>query len=47
MLPPLFEGDGQIHPELLEAAKAELNQYLEEELYVCPIPPDVKPSSKK
>lgn len=35
------------HPELLEAAKAELNQYLAEEPYVCPIPADVKPSARK
>ncbi|WP_282935972.1 M20 family metallopeptidase [Paenibacillus sp. RC67] len=35
------------NPELLEAAKAELNQYLEVEPYVCPIPADVKPSAVK
>ncbi|WP_028552920.1 M20 family metallopeptidase [Paenibacillus sp. UNC451MF] len=35
------------NPELLEAAKAELNQYLDEEPYVCPIPADVKPSAIK
>ncbi|GAA4847197.1 M20 family metallopeptidase [Paenibacillus vulneris] len=35
------------NPELLEAAKAELNRHLEDEPYVCPIPADVKPSAIK
>lgn len=35
------------NPELLEAAKAELQQHLAEEPYVCPIPADVKPSAVK
>lgn len=36
--------DALMNPEIIEAAKAELNEKLEGEHYVCPIPSDVMPA---